>query len=254
MMWVSVKQLVRPLLSPAPALRTAALLAPALALLVSIVPAALSSTVDDPLPGSSPHKKVNRQISVFARMIDDALIESDYALVTRGRNTVGAYVPGQGAVFAFRFSLVDSPQLASLKLQALDRLAELNDLDIYLRHDGDVLVEPKGAEKDRKESDEDKEEKVKALNDKLAAKRALSYVRVKEELAGFCAEYGEMLDAIPGNEWVTLVARTSDGPWGEKKITMLILRVRMSDLRERAEGRIDDAAFRKRIQVEEYGG
>jgi hypothetical protein len=30
--------------------------------------------------------------------------------------------------------------------------------------------------------------------------------------------------------------------------------VRMADIKERAEDRIDDTAFRKRFQVEEYGG
>lgn len=260
MMWVSVKQLVRPSLPTAPALRAAALLAPALALCVAIMPAGASSTVDDPLPGSSPHKKVNRQIGVFARMIDDALVESDYALVTRGRNAVGAYVPGQGAVFAFQFSLVGTPPLAGLHMAAIDRIAEMDDLDLYLGHDGDVLVAPKDTEKEAKEAKEAKEQqktkqdKVEAVSEKLAAKRALGYVRVKEELVGLCTQYGDLLDAIPGNEWLTLVARPSDGPWGDKKITTLVLRVRMADVRERVEDRIDDAAFRKRVQVEEYGG
>ena len=219
---------------------------------------ASTSAVDDPLPGSNPHKKINRQIDVFSRMLDDVLVESDHALVSRGRNAVGAYVPGQGAVLAFRFSLVGSPQFAGLHMASIDRIADMDDLDLYLGHDGDVLVAPKDKDKEkaeeRKDAAKSKQENVEAVSEKLAAKRALGYVRVKEELVGLCAEYGDLLDAIPGNEWVTLVARPSDGPWGEKKITTLILRVRLADARERAEGRIDDATFRKRIVVEEYGG
>lgn len=220
-------------------------------------PAAAGSTVEDPLPGSSPHKKINRQINVFARMIDDVLIESDHALVERGRNTVGAYVPGQGAVFAFTFSLVGAPRVAGVRL---DKLASVDELGVYMHDDGDVLVLPDDldAEKldDLKGRDEgtDRGKKVAALREKLAAERALRYIRVKEELAGVLAEYGDMLDAIPGNEWATLVARPGDGPWGEKKITTLVLRVRLADVKERVEGRTDDAAFRKKILVEEYGG
>lgn len=255
MMRVSIPNFVRSPLVWARAGRTMALLAAAAFLLVvaDLSPAA-ASTVDDPLPGSSPHKKVNRQIGVFSRLVDDVLVESDHALVSRGRNTVGAYVPGQGAVFAFQFSLVGSPPFAGLHMAAIDRIAEMDDLDLYLGHDGDVLVAPKDTEKDAKEQQKTRQDKGEAASEKLAAKRALGYVRVKEELVGLCARYGDLLDAIPGNEWVTLVARPSDGPWGEKKITTLVLRVRMADVRERAEDRIDDATFQKRVQVEEYGG
>jgi hypothetical protein len=224
-----------------------------------VLPAAAASTVDDPLPGSSPHKKINRQVGVFARMIDDQLIDSDHALVERGRNTVGAYVPGQGAVFAFEFSLVGSPRGRGMHLAALGHLAELDDLGVILDEDGDLLylhdkdLDEKEIE-DLKAKGKDREKQVDEVRRKLEAERAQGYVRVKEELVGVLAEYGDMLDAIPGNEWVTLVARPGDGPWGEKKITTLVLRARLADVKERVEGRVDDAAFRKRIVVEEYGG
>ncbi len=227
---------------------------------------AASGAAEDPLPGSSPHKKINRQVDRFARAVDDLLIDSEHALVSRGRNAIGVYVPGQGAVFAFEFSLVDGLPLAIAGIEHMDQLEDLKalkllkdgeSLDLYLHgHDDEALLEKREQKESKKdkEVEKDLEEQLRKASERREQLETRQYARVKEELVNLLAKDGDMLDAIPGDEWVTLTARPPRGSWGEKEITTVVIRVRRRDITSRVEDKIDDDTFRKRLVVEEYSG
>jgi hypothetical protein len=82
--------------------------------------------------------------------------------------------------------------------------------------------------------------------------RTRQYRKVKVELVDTLAENGDLFDGLGPDEWVALVARPSDGSWGDEKVKRLVIRARKRDLADRAEGRTDDAAFRGKLVIEEY--
>ncbi len=220
------------------------------------VQAASGSGPPDPLPGASPSKKINRQVDLFARMIDNTLVESEHALVSRGRNATGAYVPNQGALFAFEFSLVGGWTMAGPQLSYLHVLGDLDDSLIELE-DLKELKDLKDLDLDelkKQGKDEEIEKKLRAAKAEASVRQTEQYQNVKAELVDMLAQYGDLLDEIPGDEWVTLIARPSRGDWGEKDVTKLVMRVRRRDVTDRVDEKIDDAAFRKRFVVEEYSG
>jgi hypothetical protein len=232
------------------------------------------STATDPLPGASPHSKLNRQLDIFGRVLDDLLIDSEHALVQHGRNASGAYLPGYGAVFTLEFSLV-GPFGVGGALAVGDgrlRLHRWDEDDVsVLFYDDDDEDEDDDKDKDKdKDDDEDKDrlrrrhrgridlpgidgDLIAELDDDdLKAHRTRQYGKVKLELINTLGEYGDMIDGVPADEWVTLIARPSDLPWGERKVKRLVLRARMRDISDRAEDRISAEAFRERAVVEEY--
>lgn len=262
-----------------PRRRVASYAVPAIALLLATglphaqtAPKARSETTD-PLPGSSPHPKFNRQLDIFARVIDDVLIDSENALVSHGRNANGAYLPGYGAVFALEFSLVGRRGW-SRALALGDGRYHLHssgddDFDVFY-YDDDDDDEDKDSSKDKDKDKDDVDQKrdrrrhlarIEGLDDdvlaelgddKLKERRTRQYGRVKEELIDTLGEYGDMLDGLPADEWVSLVARPSELPWGERKVKRLVLRARIRDVMDRAEDRVSEAAFRERVVIEEY--
>jgi hypothetical protein len=257
--------------------RAAALALPAAAvfLLATALPHAQTNPEPgaDFLTGSSPHAKFNRQLTVFERVLDDVLVDSENALVTHDRNANGAYLPGHGAVFAFDFSLVGRSWGHALALGDGDvrffhSLPGDGDVDFFEFEDDD---DDDDDDKDR-DNDKDREEKERERrrakaridrfgrhgrwseldDDELKKHRTRQYGKVKLELIDTLGEYGDILEGLPADEWVTLVARPRDLPWGERKIKRLVIRARMRDITERVEDRIDEAAFRKRLVIEEY--
>jgi hypothetical protein len=228
------------------------------------------SEAADPLPGSSPHSKFNRQLDIFARLIDDVLIDSENALVQHGRNANGAYLPGQGAVFALEFSLVGRRFSHAIALgDGRYRLHSIdgNDFNIYYydTEDDEDNDKDKGKDsdkdKDKKEEARRKQARIEHLEDdelaelddkELKQRRTRQYGEVKQELLDTLGEYGDMLDGLPPAEWVTLLARPSDLPWGERKIRRLVIRARIRDVMDRAAERITESAFRERVVIEEY--
>ena len=50
-----------------------------------------------------------RKLAVVEKIFDTMLIDSKYALVSSGTNTVGVYLPGHGALFTLEFSFVEKP-------------------------------------------------------------------------------------------------------------------------------------------------
>jgi hypothetical protein len=224
-----------------------------------------SSPAGDPLGGSSPHKKINRQIDLFERIIDDVLIDSDYALVQSGRNAIGAYLPGYGATFAFEFSLV-GPDYWGLRLGKHSHRWSGRDLDIFFFDDDDDDWDDDDDDREsaRKRrlrrledddwDDDDDDDYRSSRKDRTKVRKYLTrqYHRVKKELIETLGDYGDIIDGNAADEWVTLIARPMDRPWGEEKITSLVIRARQRDLAERAADRIDDDALFSRVVIEEY--
>lgn len=231
----------------------------------------------DFLTGSSPHAKFNRQLTVFERVLDDVLVDSEYALVTHDRNAHGAYLPGHGALFAFDFSLVGRSWGPALALGGGDGVRFFHslpgdgDVDFFEFEDEDEEDDDDDKNRD-KDKDKDKEDKKRERrrakarierfgrhgrwseldDDELKKHRTRQYGKVKLELIDTLGEYGDILEGLPADEWVSLVARPRDLPWGERKIKRLVIRARMRDITERVEDRIDEAAFQKRLVIEEY--
>jgi hypothetical protein len=82
---------------------------------------------------------------------------------------------------------------------------------------------------------------------------AVLYKRGKEELVQALFDYGATLTALRDDQSVAIAAFLRDSDYfRENKLSRLILKARMRDLREYSAGRISDGEMRSRMTVEEY--
>ncbi len=92
----------------------------------------------------------------------------------------------------------------------------------------------------------------KEARERMKKLRAERYVKIKQELVSALAENADLLSDIPGQEWITIMARPREESWGEDKITSLVLRVRRQDLTDRNQGKLAADDLFKKATVEEY--
>ena len=72
-------------------------------MLVSAV--GIGSATAGPDPDS---RRMDKQIRIFERVMDDMLVESPNWLVRSAESTRGTYIEGHGAVFSFKVDLNDN--------------------------------------------------------------------------------------------------------------------------------------------------
>jgi hypothetical protein len=189
--------------------------------------------------------RLKRQINLMEEIIDEVLIESPYLLIFGGDPTHGIYLDEFGVLFAFEASLVDKDWEWS------DFPWIRNKFRIETE-DGKIIIY-KGDDDDDDEivieGDEDIED---WLKDKEAHEMK-TYESGKTELIDVLTDYGETLTRLRDNHWVAIAAFLRDTEYfRSRKISRLILKAKMSDLRAHAQDRITRDELLTRIVEEEY--
>ena len=204
------------------------LMAPLLVALLGIAPLGVAQA-------DSPNKKLQREVRIFERAVDEMLIDSPNWLVPGRKNTRGYYVPGHGIIFTFQTSLVDRDwgRKFSINWGWWD-----DDSDRHRR------------DRDREDDDKDMDEKKR---DRAGSREERLYERGKQEIIDVLQDFGDVFESVNANELVTVVAYLdgADLFWDEG-IRQLEMSAKVSDLRAAAAGSLSEEELQKRIQVQQY--
>ncbi len=190
-----------------------------------------SMGADRPVPD-----KLVRQIGVMEKVLDQVLLDSPNLLVYSREASRGLYLDGYGAVFTLEASLVNKGDKKKWGLGDFK----------FKEEDGKIVIDLKDL-KDKTEGDEQS-----WREQRIAADREL-YEKGKAELVNAILDYGETLSGLDGSEWVAVAAFLKDSDYFlSNRISRLVIRARMSDLRALSAGRISADEMRSRLVEEEY--
>ena len=228
------------------------------------VPIVLAGHATPVAADDRPSSKIERQIRVVERIIDQMLIDSPNFLVQNHEPTTGFEIEADGIVFTFRASLT-GPGWGSGRFSGLlpwnwrDRHSviildegEEDDETVVVDNglivkDGDVYYIGKGG-KLKKTDDEWEVIDQKTYRERQAKK----YERAKEELIEVLMDAGEVLTALPAGQEVRIDCRLNDVELPEdREISKLSVRAGMDDLRSHADGRLSDEEMKARVEVRE---
>jgi hypothetical protein len=178
-----------------------------------------------------PNRKMMRQIRIMEKILDEVLVDSPNLLVFNDRPTRGFYLDGFGAVFTLEASLVregtfDFSFLKNFRIE---------------KEDGKVII----VTRDKGSGDEDEDEEE---NGEEEVSEAELYERGKQELKEALVDYAETLSSLKDDDWVAVVAFLKGSSYfTDRKISRLILKVRMRDLRG-----VERNEALRRIREEEF--
>jgi hypothetical protein len=89
--------------------------------------------------------------------------------------------------------------------------------------------------------------------DREAGKQARLYETGKAEIIDTLIEYGDSMDGLRDNQWLCFAAFLKNSDFFlENRISRLVIKAKMSDLRSYAQGRIDRKAMVAKVVQEEY--
>ena len=191
---------------------------------------------------AGPDAKVDRQIEVFERVLDDAFVQSPNWLVQGQHESRGRYRAGEGARFRIDASLVGGNRWSHSKWWKGwggddDRIIIIHGDDV---DDYDV--------EDRAE----RREHVKKLRDREAKRDERLYSRGKAELVEMMMDFGDLLTALPDAETLSIEVDLERADYfDEKDLSKLTLKAKLGDLRGYSDGKIDEKTMVSRIQVSE---
>ena len=207
-------------------------------------------------------RKMKRQVAVMEQVIDQVLLDSPNFLVSGGENARGIYLPEFGALFTFEASLITK----DWDLSALGS----GRFDLEVDDQGDRVIiwkdkKAKGAgdqEEEQAESKDDEahekddqrmaKERAQRLAKKLNNQEAL-YDRGKKEVLEVLMEYGETLTGLGDDQWIAIVGFLKDSKYfSESKISRLVMKARMRDLRAYSAGQLTEQAMIAKVVQEEY--
>lgn len=183
-------------------------------------------------------KKLQRQIHVFERVMDEMLIDSPNWLVSGRDDTRGYYIPGFGTLFSFDAALVSH-----------DWARGLQGLKILPRGSWRLWY---GDEDDDEDDDGDRDSR-KSERSRLRDRDERRYERGKDEIRDVLLDFGDSLEAMKSGEWVTVVVYLrDDGVFRDKDISNLVMKIRIDDLRAYGDGKLSDERTVAKIVEEEY--
>jgi hypothetical protein len=194
-------------------------------------------------------RKLDREMRVMERTIDEMLVESPNLLVSTGALSDGVYLEEFGAVFHFDASLVT---------RGWGGLDWWGGHPIRIEDDGDRIVIFKGRpdleDEDRDappKKDADKKGKESG-REALFSRSEKLYQRGKSEIVDVLVDYGDLLASLRDDQWIAIVADFSGSEYlAEKKISQCVAKARVGDLRAHADGSISRDALLKKVVVEE---
>ena len=215
--------------------------------------------------------KMVRQIGVMEKILDKVMLDSPNFLVRVGDNTRGLYIPEFGIVFTCDASLTSGnmPDLSRIMSGLKDRF------DIRTDKEGNETITIKKLDKERQKaerlkkkhgsSDEDTTGAVPPVPpsppmppvpdfaSESAKESAQLYAAGKEELIQAMLDYGETLSALHAGQYVLIAAFMRDNDYfKENKISRLVLKAKIDDLRALGDGKLSDKDAKSRISIEEY--
>lgn len=191
-------------------------------------------------------RKLKKQIVVLERILDEVLVDSPNFLVGSRRNTHGVYLDEFGVLFSFEASLISKDEDFSFGWGDFGKNFTID------HQDGKIII-ILGNDEDGDEDGEilviDKDE----MREKHEESQRELYEAGKAELTEALMDYGETLTTLRDDQWVALAAflRNSDF-FVSNKISTLVLKAKLSDLRAHAQGKISEDAMAKRVVQEEY--
>jgi hypothetical protein len=240
--------------------------------------------------GSPPPDRLHRQVGVMEGIIDKVLLDSPNFVVSGRDDTRGVVLPDYGIVFSFNAS-INSHDIfrlpGNLSLNLPFDISTGDDGAVVVGEDGTVIIGRKGRvysddsadgrdekaakleQKAKQLEDQSKqlEKKISRLGERLkgreqsiaewnkqsAAKAEELYAAGKQELLQVLLDYGETMTSLKDGQWIVLAGFFDRGGILEdKKVSRLVLRVKIDELRAYSAGRLSEAEARDRIIVEEY--
>ncbi len=189
-------------------------------------------------------KKMDRQVRLMERILDDMLVESPNWLVQSSHETRGSYDAEEGAVFTFDADLVHRGY--GKKMWKWNWWGD--DIHIEINDDDDDYDDD---DRDRR-SRRDRKEDRKRRQDRDLRKQERLYGRGKTEIVETLLDFGDALTFLKDSEWVTIEVYLDDADYFyEKDLRRLTVKAKMADLRAYADEDISEEDAVKRIQVEE---
>jgi hypothetical protein len=218
-----------------------AILAPAAAMVVTgFFPG--SANAGDP-PGG---KVIQRQVRIMERVVDEMLIDSPNWLVSGRDDTRGYYIPGHGAIFSFDATLVGSDWSGSGSWSGLRALGR--HMGFFWNDDEDDW------DRDRdRESDDRGDAKDRDMRDRYLDREARRYEHGKQEVVDVLLDFGDVLEGLKDDEWVTIVAYLGNADYFyDEDLENLVVKGKMRDLKAYAGDKVKRDEMMKRITIEEY--
>ncbi|MFN8176700.1 MAG: hypothetical protein U0167_02170 [bacterium] len=201
-------------------------------------------------------RKMDRQIELFERILDDVLVESPNWLVQGHHEARGRYHAGEGVRFSFDASLTSGGD-RWMDGKWWRGLWRDDDRVVIIRGDDDddekADRDDKKAERDEKKSDRDDRRALrKSWIDHELKRQERLYKRGKAELVDAILQDAELLKAVPDAEFITIdVDLRNNDYFDDKDIDSLVLKAKMADVRAYSDGKIDEKTMVERVQVQE---
>lgn len=199
-------------------------------------------------------RKLERQISVMEKVLDEALLDSPNILVYSSSPSHGIYLDEFGALFTFEASLVergDQDDWGKWWKNNIRIDREGGKITVYTHDD----EEDPDKDKDSKVKDDDEmtDEEWSKWRTKRDEAEAKLYERGKKELMHTLLDYGDTLTGLRDNQWVAIAAFLKNSDFfTENRISRLVFKAKMSDLRAFGEGTITEEVMLSRLVEEEY--
>ncbi|TPW05917.1 MAG: hypothetical protein FD129_2711 [bacterium] len=201
-----------------------------------------------------------REITVLEKVIDEMLLDSKNLLIyTAGGVTHGLYMDEFGVLFSFEASLVDRsddiPWPKELRENYTFETDEHGNLVIRKgkKSTPDAPDAPETPKPPKPGENPKSSPTPRAWIDKQAIKQATLYEAGKGEIIETLIEYGESMNSLRDSQWLCFAAFLKNSDFFlEKRISRLVVKARMSDLRSYAQGRLDRKQMLAKVVEEEY--
>jgi len=191
-------------------------------------------------------RKMSRQLAVMEEIIDQVLLDSPNFLVFGRENTSGLYVKDVGMIFTFRASLVGKDMEEIRKWSW--------PFEVKTEDGKTVIVIPdEESESDTVDEEAGEEESGRSWKERRLSRHDRLYRRGKTELVDVLLDYGDTLTTLKDGQWVVIVARLVESDYfKENKMSHLILKAKIGDLRSFTGEKISEKQMVERIVEEEY--
>lgn len=184
-------------------------------------------------------RKMKREIEVLENILDQVVIDSRNVLVPSRHSVHGVYLPEFGVLFTTE---------ASLLHRDWDNNFGFNWRNV--EHKGDRIIIHKDSWDDE---DEDDKPNGRSWRERLAAREEKLYAGAKEELIDALLDYGDTVASLTDNEWVGITVYLGDNDYfHEKKISTLVIKARMGDIRAYSKGTLSKASMMNKLVQSEY--
>jgi hypothetical protein len=198
-------------------------------------------------------RKMARQMDVMEQILNEVLIDSPNFLVFGRDYTHALYLKDFGVIFTFEASLVgkDEDDEFDFHKWGLDgfRIETKDGERVIVIGPDDPPDPPDPPETGQDEEEED----VRSWEERRRSRHERLYRRGKTELVDVLLDYGDTLTTLKAGQRVAIVAKLVDSDYFEdRKISHLVLKAKVDDLRAFAAEKISEKEMVTRIVEEEY--